>query len=64
MSYTSAERVAYGRKVARWRAQATEGMRVMQLMAQSAAAEGVPETLIAKELGVDRMTVRKWVGKR
>ncbi|ULP45617.1 helix-turn-helix domain-containing protein [Mycobacterium lentiflavum] len=33
-------------------------------MAQSAHSEGVSETRIAEELGVDRMTVRKWLGKR
>jgi DNA-binding protein Fis len=26
--------------------------------------QGVPETQIAKLLGVDRMTVRKWLGKK
>lgn len=25
---------------------------------------GVPETVIARKLGVDRMTVRGWLGKR
>ena len=29
-----------------------------------AHADGVPETVIAEKLGVDRMTVRKWLGKR
>jgi hypothetical protein len=28
-----------------------------------AAEEGRPEAAIARELGVDRMTVRKWLGK-
>lgn len=31
--------------------------------AVTAAAEGVPETTIAEELGVTRMTVRRWLGK-
>lgn len=29
-----------------------------------ALAEGVPEAAVARALGVDRMTVRKWAGKR
>ena len=28
-----------------------------------ALAEGEPEAAVARELGVDRMTVRKWAGK-
>ena len=63
-SYTSAERRAHGRKLARARASATEALRVAQMLAQSAHSDGVPETQIAEELGVDRMTVRKWIGKR
>lgn len=63
MSYTSDERKAHGRKLARARTAATEALRVAAEMARDAAAEGVPETQIAAELGVDRMTVRKWVGK-
>ena len=41
-------------------AAATEKARVA---AQQAAGEGVPETEIARELGVNRLTVRKWLGK-
>lgn len=63
-SYTAAERKAHGKKMARLRAAAAESLRVAKLMAQSAASENIPETQIAAELGVDRMTVRKWVGKR
>lgn len=29
----------------------------------SASMEGMPETQIARALGVNRMTVRKWLGK-
>ena len=29
-----------------------------------ALAEGEPEAAVARALGVDRMTVRKWAGKR
>ncbi|MGV7251948.1 helix-turn-helix domain-containing protein [Mycobacterium kansasii] len=63
-TYTTAERRAQGRKLAQARAAAGEALRVAQIMAQSAHSEGVPETRIAAELGVTRMTVRKWLGKR
>jgi DNA invertase Pin-like site-specific DNA recombinase len=63
-SYTSAERKAQGRKFARARAATAEASRVSKILAQSAHAEGVPETQIAAEMGVDRMTVRAWLGKR
>ena len=33
----------------------------MAIMARDAHDEGIPETKIAKDLGVDRMTVRKWL---
>ena len=62
--YTSPERQAFGKKLAKARSAAAEALRVAQIMARSAHSEGVPETQIAKELGVDRMTVRKWIGKR
>lgn len=64
MSYTSDERKAHGKKLARARAASTEALQVAAEMAKDAAGEGIPETQIATELGVDRMTVRKWVGKR
>ncbi|MFD4457722.1 hypothetical protein [Nocardia sp. NPDC058480] len=35
-----------------------------QIAAVLASEDGVPETRIAHEAGVDRMTVRKWLGKR
>lgn len=62
--YTAAERRAHGKKLARVRAQADEALRVAKVIARSANAEGVPETQIAADLGVDRMTIRKWLGKR
>ncbi|WNM74294.1 helix-turn-helix DNA binding domain protein [Gordonia phage Thimann] len=63
--YTTSEREAQGKKLAKARATADEALRIAKLMAQSAHhQDGVPETQIAKELGVDRMTVRKWLGKR
>jgi DNA-binding GntR family transcriptional regulator len=62
--YTDTERHIHARKLARARAAATEALRVAKIMAQSAHDEGIAETQIAEELGVDRMTVRKWLGKR
>lgn len=35
-----------------------------QSEALAALSEGVPEAAVARALGVDRMTVRKWAGKR
>lgn len=52
------------KKLACARAAVAEALRLAEVMARSASDEGVPETRIAEELGVDRMTVRKWVGKR
>lgn len=62
--YTAAERQAHGKKLAKARATVKEALRLAEILAQSAASEGIPETQIAAELGVDRMTVRKWAGKR
>lgn len=62
-SYTAAQRQAHGKKLAKARAAVAEALQVAEAMAQSARADDVPETQIAKDLGVDRMTVRKWVGK-
>jgi hypothetical protein len=62
--YTEQERQAHGKKLLRARAAAAEALRIAQMLAQSAHSEGIPETRIAEDLGVDRMTVRKWLGKR
>jgi transposase-like protein len=35
-----------------------------KIAALEATANGTPQAEIARELGVDRMTVRKWLGKR
>ncbi len=47
---------------------AREAQRVALESARAAATDsithGTPESVIAQELGVDRMTVRKWAGKR
>lgn len=62
--YTADERRAQAKKIARTREAATEALRVGAILARSAAAEGIPETVIAEQLGVNRMTVRNWLGKR
>lgn len=62
--FTREERIATGKRYANCRAAVKEDLRVLKLMARAAHREGVPETKIAKDLGVDRMTVRKWLGKR
>ena len=61
--YTEAERKAQARKLARARAAAEEATRIAQIMARSAHSEGIPQARIAAQLGVDRQTVRKWIGK-
>ena len=35
-----------------------------RIAALEAIANGVPEAVAARELGINRMTVRKWLGKR
>lgn len=63
-SYTAAQRQAIGKKVLKAKAALSDAMTIAKEMAKSAYAEGVPETQIASDLGVDRMSVRKWLGKR
>lgn len=38
-------------------------MKTAKTEALKAYANGVPEAQIARELSVDRMTIRKWIGK-
>lgn len=38
-------------------------MQTAEQVAITARADGVPETEIARALGVNRMTVRRWLGK-
>ncbi|MGV0595113.1 hypothetical protein [Mycolicibacterium porcinum] len=63
-SYTTGERQAHGKKLAKARAAVKDALALAEVMAQSAHGAGIPETQIASDLGVDRMTVRKWLGKR
>lgn len=53
-----------GRKLLRARDTVASAMSEATDAAVKAAASGVPEVEIARTLGVDRMTVRKWLGKR
>jgi hypothetical protein len=38
-------------------------MQNARIAALEAHRDGTPETVIAREIGVDRMTIRKWLGK-
>ncbi|MBT0771785.1 hypothetical protein KIH74_22785 [Kineosporia sp. J2-2] len=53
-----------GKQLAAARSKVDQIILLAQAAALRAHEEGKPETLIASELGVDRMTVRKWLGKR
>ena len=52
-----------GRKLRSARKALTEAMTAAEETAHQAWEAGVSEVEIAKTLGVDRMTVRKWRGK-
>jgi transposase len=53
-----------GRKLRSARKAAQDALVAAQSAALAALAEGATEVEVAKSLGVDRMTVRKWAGKR
>jgi transposase len=53
-----------GRKLRSARKSAQDALVAAQAAALVALAEGATEVEVAKSLGVDRMTVRKWAGKR
>jgi len=61
--YTEAERRTHGRRLARCRDALNEGLRLAQVLATSAHAEGVPVEQLAEELRVDVKTVREWIRK-
>ena len=52
-----------GRGWSRAKMKEREAMAYLYLAIQTAHADGMPETQIAKEAGVDRMTVRRALGK-
>lgn len=53
-----------GKSIAATRAAREKAFREAEALALDALAEGATEVEVARELGVDRMTVRKWRGKR
>lgn len=53
-----------GTRLAKARANLQTAMNDARETAITAATDGVPETRISAQLGVDRMTVRRWLGKR
>lgn len=58
-----ARRENAGRRLARKREQLATMIGEMKTIAVQDAHDGVPETVIALDLGVSRMTVRRWIGK-
>lgn len=53
-----------GRKLRSARKAQKDAMEAARLAALEALAQGYTEVQVADTLGVDRMTVRKWNGKR
>jgi hypothetical protein len=53
-----------GRKLASANAKRDEAMEAAKAAALEAIASGVPQAVVARELGVNRMTVRQWLDKR
>jgi hypothetical protein len=52
-----------GRKLRSARQRLDAAMKTAERAATSAHRAGTPETVIAQGLGVNRMTVRRWLGK-
>lgn len=53
-----------GRRIESTRAAAGEALAEARRLAADAVASGASEHSVAKALGVNRMTVREWLGKR
>lgn len=60
----STEMERAGDRLRRARAAVEKATEEARLMALEALAAGAAESAVARTLGVDRMTVRKWAGKR
>lgn len=58
------ELVKAGRRLQRARKAADDAYEAARLVALNALAGGVTEVEVSQKLGVNRMTVRKWGGKR
>ena len=63
-SVTTTELERAGRRLRSARNAEKKAMEDARVAALAAIEDGVSEASVAKVLGVDRMTVRKWVGKR
>jgi DNA-binding CsgD family transcriptional regulator len=53
-----------GKRLARARESLRAAMNAAETEALAALSEGATEAEVARACGVDRMTVRKWAGKR
>ena len=53
-----------GRRLASARKAVRDALDATQAAAVAALADGMTESEVARLAGVDRMTVRKWAGKR
>lgn len=53
-----------GEKLSAAREALKAAMDAARIAALNSLEHGTPESVVAQELGVDRMTVRKWAGKR
>lgn len=53
-----------GRRLATARAAARTALAEARTQALAALSAGAPEVAVARILGVDRMTIRTWAGKR
>lgn len=61
---TEARLAAAGAALAESRAQRHDIAARLADLVRQAHAEGMPETRIARTAGIDRMTVRRYLGKR
>lgn len=53
-----------GKTLARARARATEQLAAARIVTELAIGDGAAEATTARQVGVDRMAVRKWRGKK
>ncbi len=53
-----------GARLAAARTEQAAALQEAERAALDALADGISESAVARTLGVDRMTVRKWAGKR
>lgn len=63
MPMSRTHRLELGARIARAREHVEVAMLLAAEVARQDAAEGVPEALIARDLGVSRSMVRVWIGK-